>query len=106
VTGTHPAIGSACRRLARLFGLLQASAISLGSPGRSTCESHAKLAAAKKFFAEKLDQIFEENPTTWTDRMAAITKYLQSQARVVVVETASDADAYTIFETLNDRGPI
>lgn len=67
-------------------------------------ESHTRLQNAKQFFTEKLRQIVSTNPGTWPDRLAAITKYLQSQARVVVVETASDADAYTIFETLNDRG--
>jgi len=71
------------------------------SPG---VESHHKLAAARDYFLRELRSIVEQNPQTWTERFSAITRYLQSQARVVVVETASDADAYTIFETLNDRG--
>jgi hypothetical protein len=66
--------------------------------------SHERLEAAKVFFDAKLAEVISANPATWADRFAAITRYLQNQARVVVVETATDADAYTIFETLNDRG--
>lgn len=69
-----------------------------------SAKSHQRLLEARNFFLIQLRKIVEENPTNWPDRLSAITKYLQSQARVVVVETASDADAYTIFETLNDRG--
>lgn len=67
-------------------------------------DSHKRLSYAKAFFSERILKIIEENPTSWKDKLSSITKYLQSQARVVVVETATDADAYTIFETLNDRG--
>ena len=66
--------------------------------------SHEKLLYAKEFFTNKLNEFVFNNPANWGDKFSAITRYLQNQARVVVVETANDADAYTIFETLNDRG--
>lgn len=66
-------------------------------------DSHRRLRAAKLFFRSKLDAIVHDNPN-WPEFLARISHYLQSQARVVVVTTASDADAFTIFETLNDRG--
>lgn len=66
-------------------------------------DSHNRLETAKEFFATRLDAIVANDPN-WVERLASISSYLKSQARVVVVTTATDADAFTIFETLNDRG--
>jgi Protein of unknown function DUF262/Protein of unknown function (DUF1524) len=38
------------------------------------------------------------------DRLYALARYLESRAKVVVMQVASTADAYMIFESLNDRG--
>lgn len=75
-----------------------------GKQVEPTADSHQRLHYAQAFFKSKLEKIIENKPSNWQDHLSSITKYLQSQARVVVVETATDADAYTIFETLNDRG--
>jgi len=73
-------------------------------PEVPAAESHERLRFAKAFFLDNLRKLVSDNPATWGDRFSEITRYLKSQARIVVVETATDADAYTIFETLNDRG--
>jgi len=65
--------------------------------------SHRRLAFAKAFFREKLQRVVDNDPN-WLNNFSKISYYLKCQARVVVVTTASDADAFTIFETLNDRG--
>ena len=40
----------------------------------------------------------------WKKRFGRYTRFLDEQARVVLVQAPTDADAFTIFETLNDRG--
>lgn len=67
-------------------------------------ESHKRLAFAALFFAKKVTEVVAANPADLKNQLAKITSYLRKQARVVVVQTDSDADAFTIFETLNDRG--
>ena len=69
-----------------------------------TADSHHLIRAAKQFFRTNIDKIVSENPKSWTTMFAEITSYLQKQARVILVTAPTNADAFTIFETLNDRG--
>lgn len=103
----HDVVNDEYRRRVRLNAVddpFYAQRILGGQDVEPTAASHEKLLAAKIYFENKLAELIHNNPNNWADKLKSITKYLQSQARVVVVETASDADAYTIFETLNDRG--
>lgn len=103
----HDVVSNQYRRRLRLNGLdnpFYEERVIDTKKREPAADSHKRIAEAIDFFAEKLRTIVNDNPETWKDKFASITKYLQSQARVVVVETATDADAYTIFETLNDRG--
>ncbi len=75
-----------------------------GTEADPTRESHELLLAAYGFFTLKLKELIAANPSTWKTEFAAITTYLSEQARVVSVVAPTDADAFTVFETLNDRG--
>jgi hypothetical protein len=78
-------------------------AILKGAAVAPSKESHRRLLGAKVYFDQRLDILVSNDPN-WPERLASISNYLKAQARVVVVTTATDADAFTIFETLNDRG--
>lgn len=67
-------------------------------------ESHRLIYEAKTYFDEKLNDLHEDHPDTWEKEIGSISKFLKSNARIVSVDAASDADAFVIFETLNDRG--
>lgn len=69
-----------------------------------TTDSHRLIEAAYDFFKAKLQEVVDDNPTTWATEFGKIAGYLKLQTRVVSVYAANDADAFTIFETLNDRG--
>jgi hypothetical protein len=67
-------------------------------------ESHILIKSAYDFFHKKLSELNSENPSNWKSEFGKIAKFFKNQSRVVTVYAANDADAFTIFETLNDRG--
>jgi uncharacterized protein with ParB-like and HNH nuclease domain len=69
-----------------------------------TRESHTLIQEAYRFFRQKLMDLKSSNPGTWKNEFGKISNFLKSQSKVICVTAASDADAFTIFETLNDRG--
>lgn len=84
----------------------------LGPPGEPkakrdgfTESSHEKLFAAYDEIRERIETIAKTG-----DRRAALNsmadwlEYIKDNAKVVQVSVENDADAFTIFETLNDRG--
>jgi hypothetical protein len=74
-----------------------------GQDVKPSRESHERIAAAQtqcKAFLESIGQHF----TNWFDRISALVKYVEHQTRIIQVIVPSDANAYVIFETLNDRG--
>lgn len=44
------------------------------------------------------------NSSTATDALISLAKYLETRVKLVRLHVANEADAYTVFETLNDRG--
>lgn len=67
-------------------------------------KSHERIKETLSYFSSKLDEIIAENPNDWIAELALFWKFLNKQARVITVTAPNDADAFTIFETLNDRG--
>ena len=67
-------------------------------------ESHRLIEGAKSRFDTLLDELVVASPATWAQEVSSISRFLQNHARVVSVYAATDADAFVIFETLNDRG--
>jgi uncharacterized protein with ParB-like and HNH nuclease domain len=70
----------------------------------STNSSHKKIADAKRFFTKRLQAVKAENPTSWQQLVSKLHSFLQQKALIVVVRASSNQEAFTIFETLNDRG--
>lgn len=73
-------------------------------PKSPETESHKLILKAYQYFRMRLDGVVNDLPKTWQDEFGKIAGYLKSQSRVVSVYASNDADAFTIFETLNDRG--
>jgi hypothetical protein len=69
-----------------------------------TIDSHKLIKGSYDSFAVKLAAIRSNNPSTWQLEFGKISRFLKAQAKIICVTTATDADAFTIFETLNDRG--
>lgn len=61
-----------------------------------------------KFALERLAELLAEHLNsvgpTWESTLLRWIDLLEYQARVITVEVSDDADAFLIFETLNDRG--
>lgn len=73
-------------------------------PGRGAPESHRRLWKSRecvsKWLVDKLNKT-PDNPINW---LAEFSKYLDKSAYVVYFAVADDANAFLIFETMNDRG--
>ena len=66
--------------------------------------SHRRLSQAMTMLEGHIRDEVQRAGRNWSERLLAITSALESSVRLIVVSVASDADAYLIFETLNDRG--
>ncbi len=80
------------------------AAIVRGETPAATTDSHRLIESAKSYFTHRISEIANNNPTQWKNKLADIVTFLTNKARVVAVKAPTDADAFTIFETLNDRG--
>ncbi len=72
-------------------------------PAPAAADSHERLYAARKLIMDWLSGQLETvgDKPRW---LGKFTEYLAESAVVILVKAADDADAYMIFETLNDRG--
>lgn len=78
-------------------------AILEGGDPKPTRESHDRIVNARKKCLAFLDDI-SKHFTNWFERVGGIVQYMEHKARVIQVIVPSQANAYIIFETLNDRG--
>lgn len=67
-------------------------------------ESQANIQAAFDTLGEHLGRELETAGPHWLDYANRWIRYLDGRAGVVLVKVDDDADAFLIFETLNDRG--
>lgn len=66
-------------------------------------ESHERLLKARDKFADFVRNLSQDF-NNWFQRLQGIVLYLERKTRVIQVIVPSQANAYVIFETLNDRG--
>lgn len=66
--------------------------------------SNKRLKDALELLSKLLDEHLAAAGPTWSDTLVRWIDLLEYQARVISVEVSDDADAFLIFETLNDRG--
>jgi hypothetical protein len=66
--------------------------------------SNRRLKIAYELLSRLLREHIDAAGPTWDDALIRWIDLLEYQARVITVDVSNDADAFLIFETLNDRG--
>lgn len=69
-----------------------------------TNHSQQLIKSAYDFFIGECEQFVAENGADWRSRLTELQDWLDKSAQVVSITVATEADAFLIFETLNDRG--
>ena len=69
-----------------------------------TCQSQILIHGALSYLADQVQQFSNSAGARWKEELKAFTKFLDERAQVITIAVANDADAFLIFETLNDRG--
>jgi len=70
----------------------------------STCQSQRLIGQAYDFFESRIGEFCKNAGANWKVRLNAFVDFLDTQAQVILISVDSEADAFLIFETLNDRG--
>ena len=73
----------------------------LPAPGRP---SHHLLLEAYDHFRREIKKVADDAGPDWATRLTQWVEFLKGRVKIIVLEVPSDADAFLIFETLNDRG--
>lgn len=72
---------------------------------KPTKESHQRIDSAAKLAAKHVEEVVQPYATKdRADRLLDWVEFLNTKARVIWVTVPDHANAYVIFETLNDRG--
>ncbi|AZG08618.1 DUF262 domain-containing protein [Pigmentiphaga sp. H8] len=80
--------------------ILKTEEMSVAKPTR---ESHERILRAKAA-ARAFISGFVAQTANWLERLQRLIEFLEHKVRVIMVMVPSQANAYVIFETLNDRG--
>jgi Protein of unknown function DUF262/Protein of unknown function (DUF1524) len=75
-------------------------------PTTATRQSHKRLLDARVSTRKHVRQVLSSlvNPASHPDRLVEWIEFIRKRAQVVLLQVSTDADAYRMFETLNDRG--
>ncbi len=66
--------------------------------------SHRLIDRAYSQLRSAIRQTADDAGVGWSQRLLDWVRYLAERVRVIIVEVPNEADAFLIFETLNDRG--
>lgn len=66
--------------------------------------SHQLIKGSLELMKERVREEADRAGNDWIIRLNGWTKFLEGKVRIVVVDVPTEADAFLIFETLNDRG--
>jgi hypothetical protein len=66
--------------------------------------SNKKIAGAAKLLADLVADFVQQSGENWEKELVELQLYVRDRAKVVVLDVPDEANAYLIFETLNDRG--
>jgi len=75
-----------------------------GVSGTPQIDSHRRLLEAQTFFRRRLVEDLRASGKGWSRRIVDWIQFLDDGVRAMVIEVPEVADAFVIFETLNDRG--
>ena len=67
-------------------------------------EGASKLMEAYRVLRDNVRAEAEASGPHWSERLARWVAFLEHDVQAIVMETRDDADAFMVFETLNDRG--
>ena len=70
----------------------------------ATGESQRLLGDAWLYLQGAVNQFCDDAGTTWKPELDRLTAYLQGSAQIIAITVVTEADAFLIFESLNDRG--
>ncbi|UFS58706.1 DUF262 domain-containing protein [Subtercola endophyticus] len=60
--------------------------------------------SAYLYLRDRVDEFAKAHGTSWEPKLAELETWLDKQVQVVAITVPSESDAFSIFETLNDRG--
>jgi uncharacterized protein with ParB-like and HNH nuclease domain len=66
--------------------------------------SQRLLLEAFAYLRERVDEFVARQGTNWRDKLNELVTWLVESLQIVSISVATEADAFMIFETLNDRG--
>lgn len=66
--------------------------------------SHSRLENAYAFLKQQVKADADAAGAHWAERLFDWVDFLEKRVRAIVIEVPGEADAFLIFETLNDRG--
>lgn len=66
--------------------------------------SHGLIANALSTLRERVKEVADGAGNEWPAKLTSWVGFLKERVRVITVEVPNEADAFLIFETLNDRG--
>jgi hypothetical protein len=69
-----------------------------------TKPSHRLILDAYLYLRDQIKATADDAGTGWAKRLSQWVSFLLSKSKAMVLQVPTDADAYLIFETLNDRG--
>lgn len=69
-----------------------------------TKPSHTLILGAYKYFREEIARVVEDAGSEWVARLTQWVEFVRLRLKAIVLEVPTEADAFLIFETLNDRG--
>ena len=74
------------------------------APREPERQSHRRLLRANQLLQAAVSDEIERSGTHWKDTLLRWVTFLDAQVQVILVVADNDADAFLLFETLNDRG--
>jgi hypothetical protein len=66
--------------------------------------SHELIRQAQETLRQHVTQVADDAGVEWVKRLSQWVSFLRNSVQLIVVQVSNDADAFLIFETLNDRG--
>jgi uncharacterized protein with ParB-like and HNH nuclease domain len=76
----------------------------LGESFAPTNFSQQLLIASYEYLKDRVDEFVANHGTDWRGKLNELVDWLDTGAQIVAIDVATEADAFLIFETLNDRG--
>lgn len=80
------------------------SAVVEGAPDAPSIDSHSRMLSAQEFLRRRVEEDLSAAAADWNRRIVSWVSFLDQRVKVMRIVVPDMADAFVIFETLNDRG--